>query len=63
MKNYKNKKCWQATTQVNLKKGFVTDQKTSKTGWLMLFIQWEDGSSTWEKILNVSFDFSNFKDT
>jgi hypothetical protein len=56
MKNYKNKRCWQATTQVNLRKGTVIEQKLEKNGWLMLYIQWDKLDPTWEKALNISFD-------
>lgn len=56
MKNYKNKRCWQSISQVQLRKGTVTDQKFNKNGWLMLFVEWENSNPTWEKILNVSFD-------
>lgn len=56
MKNYKNKKCWQATSQVSLRKGIVVKQKIDKTGWLLLHIKWENNRFTWEKALNVSFN-------
>jgi hypothetical protein len=56
MKNYINKRCWQATTQVQIRKGIALKQKLEKTGWLMIYVKWGDDGCSWEKILNLSFD-------
>lgn len=56
MKNYKNKRCWQATSQVSLRKGIILEQKMDKTGWLLVHIKWENNRFTWEKVTNVSFN-------
>tara|TARA_A100001201_G_scaffold143736_1_gene147056 strand:+ start:809 stop:1009 length:201 start_codon:yes stop_codon:yes gene_type:complete len=56
MKNYKNKKCWQAIGFTQIKKGIAIDQKLESTGWLMIYVKWDDKSYSWEKIVNLSFD-------
>lgn len=60
MNNYKNRKCWQATSQVTLRKGMVLEQKVDKTGWLLVHVKWENNTFTWERVTSLSFDFSKF---
>ena len=56
MKNYKNLKCWQATSQVTLRKGIVIEQKMDKTGWLMARVKWQNNTLSWERITSLSFN-------
>ena len=56
MKQYVGQKCWQATSQVSIRVGTVTDQEM-RGDWLYLLIQWRDTSSvSWEKVTSVRFD-------
>lgn len=56
MKNYKNKRCWQAVTQTTLRKGIVIDQKINNSGWLLAHVKWQNNTFTWEKVANLSFN-------
>lgn len=56
MKNYKNQKCWQATTQTTLRKGIVIEQRLDKIGWLLIHVKWNNNTFTWEKVTNLSFN-------
>lgn len=60
MKNYRNKKCWQATSQITLRKGVILEQKFDEAGWLLVHVKWETNSFTWERITSVSLDFTKF---
>ena len=60
MKNYKNQKCWQATSQISIRKGIVIEQKTNQTGWLLVYVKWQNNTFTWERVTSLSFDFSKF---
>ena len=60
MKNYKNLKCWQATSQITLRKGVVLQQQIDQAGWLLLYVKWDNNTSTWEKVTSLSFDFTKF---
>lgn len=60
MKNYKNLKCWQATTQITIRKGIILEQKIDKAGWLLVHVKWENNTFTWERVTSLSFDFTKF---
>lgn len=61
MNNYKNRKCWQATSQVSIRKGIVIEQKLTDTGWLLVHIKWQDNTFSWEKVNSVSFNFKQIE--
>lgn len=57
MKDYKGKVCWQAFGFSTINFGVVVDQKLEDNGWLMLQVKWDrNNSTTWEKVLNLSFE-------
>lgn len=59
MKNYVGKRCWQANGRTTIIFGNVVSQKMENK-WLLVEVRWDHNPiTTWEKILNVSFEEIN----
>ena len=54
MKDYIGQRCWQASGFVNIAFGNVINQKMENK-WLLVEVMWDNGRTSWEKIVNVSF--------
>ena len=54
MKNYVGKRCWQAWGYSSMSVGTVKEQEM-RDKWLVLKVVWDNGSSSWEKAINLSF--------
>ena len=60
MKNYVGKRCWQAHGFKSIAMGAIVDQKMENL-WLLVLVKWDAGQSTWERVVNVSFDSLHFE--
>ena len=58
MKDYVGKRCWQAHGYVHIGFGNVIGQKMEDK-WLLVEVLWDTGATSWEKIVNVSFQEIN----
>ena len=54
MKDYVGKRCWQAWGYASITVGTVKEQEMREK-WLVLKVVWDNGSTTWEKAINLSF--------
>ena len=59
MKDYVGKRCWKAYGFKHIRMGTIEEQKMENL-WLLVLIKWDDGSESWEKVVNVSFSPLSF---